>query len=459
MTSDDFNFEAMCSLEMAHEMLNMVGGFILGFNSTLDVVKRLTSSVIRSIECALAPDFHHLSERKIISIKSIEDVYQILFQGFFNYDRNQSMITNRRVFEFLCKEIGWEFSFPGGTPTNCLPFLSSLGIDRIVLYCNNLDKHIASGLPSGPLYFYENHGKFYHSFEICDLKHSSIHWIFECRCDDVIDFGKIDRKLFYTGKDRFVIGYNMSNMMIHPNFLNAIPALVNDHENLFISGYHILTDNSDFQAAVDSLKTFIGQIRNQYKPVNIHYEMSSFASNSCLKTMAKKIFPEIDSLGLEHNELSQLAYVLGISNSKDDDLFVNIQTLQKLQQIIQVPRIHFHCKDVSFGSFDREKFDEKCELKALLLGSLGATAYAAAGKLPPLSDWLALINVPFSKQGLKYASVFSTYNLPVVKKDKRWIILVVPNRLINNPKIVIGLGDLTSLLAFTLSATARRGNL
>jgi len=150
-----------------------------------------------------------------------------------------------------------------------------------------------------------------------------------------------------------------------------------------------------------------------------------------------------DSVGINEVELSWVAEDLGVGDPEkvvNSDPFEIEKVATYLRESRNLSRVHVHTLGYYLSSIDGEKVDEKREWKALAFAALAAGKKAKDGVIKTAEEVKEVMNVPLSPVGLE-----------AFERLKKKGVLVLPTKVIERPKLTVGLGDTISSLAFTLS--------
>jgi ADP-dependent glucokinase len=166
---------------------------------------------------------------------------------------------------------------------------------------------------------------------------------------------------------------------------------------LVLSGFHLLdgvSDENTRRQRMQAVASKVEQTRKDSKIVITHIELASIGNRQIYEEISHIVFPVIDSLGLNEQELSSLYHVLAakgaIPNDRPGSLVDQIaRTDSDLSSVIHaisyimsshrktLRRVHFHCLMYHLITVvDDEKLDDQALLASISASSLAATEQA-----------------------------------------------------------------------------------
>lgn len=287
------------------------------------------------------------------------------------------------------------------------------------------------------------------------------HYIFEFKQGKYL-FDCIDCKR----DNRFIASSDHLNtaLKINSGFKHCSKLNISGFKLAIISGFHLINSESNKYSNYNSLFSNVEQLLAVWKKRNadllIHLELAAFSDDLLISFVIERIFPRIDSLGLNEQEL------LSLLRHFDLELYQELQNemnainlfkgLHKLWK--SFPKIRFHLHYLDFYLVL-----SKCIKKDLLIYRRNSLVFAAlmgykkakTGSLKSLDD-LGCYSSSVSSKGLKHLTSLNEHLLSYYCGTcsliddgffytKEFSLSAVPTIMVKNPKSLVGLGDTISL--------------
>ncbi len=419
------------------EMVKRSHGIALGFHSVAD---GLILTEERKFQKMLE-DFRVNPSEPPQSISSVEDFLAGYLFTFSTGKALQLMIDKEDVKKWIEEHFGKGQLRLGGTSANMAVALASFGFSKVLVYVYPLVKELADLFPDLPnLRTVSNKGKIIHPRSGWNgEKLGAIHWIFEVKKGQKISLS--GREIICPRDNRFIASWNPVNskLDIASYFRKIYMGMVSQYPKFLLAGFHIMRDTYPDGDTVENrmreIVSFVREIKG--KGATVHVEMASVRRERVRKAMIDLLFPEIDSLGLNEVELSWIAEDIGISSTgiMDGEEDKVLRALEVLRDKKGIKRIHFHT--LGYYMLVREKANR--EALNLAVAALAAARRAETGKPPSCNEIKSAMIHPMSEFGIKASRIF--------KEDA----FILPTRIVDRPKITVGLGDTISSIAFSLS--------
>ena len=218
-------------------------------------------------------------------------------------------------------------------------------------------------------------------------------------------------------------------------------------DRIILSGFHDAEGN--FKAKLEKAGKQLKQINT---PKHLEYVSTTPEKT---KQILNHIAPHFTSIGLDQQELQEIAEVLGETISKDPTLQEAFKTAQKITKQLGIPRVHIHTKDYhTTVTKDNYPFQKTEIRKAMLKSSLTAATAAQKGKTPQAqnikldTDQMHVkITKPLERFQEKHElEEFVATGAAELQNHK---IIVIPPLITEKPEKIVGLGDIISATAFT----------
>ena len=242
--------------------------------------------------------------------------------------------------------------------------------------------------------------------------------------------------------NRFIIHSDYSNLMLE-SLSDFILEVVTFQPNLVVIGGLQMMDNFPFDLEIRSrkiqeLKTFLMSLP---KSTLVHFEMASLVEEFFLKEIINELFPHVDSLGMNEQELANLAGLMTGKNvttvtdanprvaSALDDMRTLIFSLKDIQKGYRtISRLHIHTLAYQ-AIITREDSKWKHTASAAAKASLTASRYVCGSHVVDPEKMRLILDQSFS------ASVVVGSERVMVNEDdpvscwneKEYNICVAPN--------------------------------
>ncbi|MEM2961824.1 MAG: ADP-dependent glucokinase/phosphofructokinase [Candidatus Bathyarchaeia archaeon] len=258
--------------------------------------------------------------------------------------------------------------------------------------------------------------------------------------------------------NRFIATYDDYNtrLIIDPSFRDGVE-IAGRVDGAILAGYHFLRED-----CIERIEASLEQIR-EWRRLNprlfIHLELGCTPNPRVRSEVVGKVFPLVDSVGLNEHELVEVMGVLKPShriNLWDLRLGETAPTIYEAARILScltaVGRLTVHTKDYSLRIVrGRPGIQPERELHSLLSGSAVAASYAAHGRHMGLDAAASgLKGIPISPVGIReFNDLAESLPLKVreffrangyAKVGDAWLIFSV-NRDVEDPATTTGLGD------------------
>lgn len=242
--------------------------------------------------------------------------------------------------------------------------------------------------------------------------------------------------------NRFIIHSDYSNLMLE-SLSDFVMEVVSFQPNLVVIGGLQMMDNFPFDTKIRSrkiqeLKAFLISLP---KSTLVHFEMASLVEEFFLKEIINELFPHVDSLGMNEQELANLAGLMTGKNvttvadanprvaSALDDMRTLLFSLEEIQKgHRQISRLHIHTLAYQ-AIITREHSKWKRTASAAAKASLTASRYVCGSHVIDPQKMRLVLDQSFS------ASVAEGSERVMVNEDdpvscwneKEYNICVAPN--------------------------------
>ncbi|MBC7319806.1 hypothetical protein H5T89_04105 [bacterium] len=440
------------ALEEGWKKLQRIPGVITGFHSTIDGLKRVEEDLLKRL-LEQFPHIKSIPSEPTSVIRSPEDLLVDLLISIREGLAYQRMIENEETFRWTLENIGYDQLRLGGTSANMASLLSPLPLSKILVYANPLTKELAELFPERKNLFVltrENDKPVLRSPRKAwkDQGIFAIHWILEYNKGLKIE---LDGTTYESPRaNRFIAAWNPVNcrLRVSEEFKRDIFLIPDKFTHFLVSGFHILLERYPEGKTCEDFIVPVAEFVSQMKErlgLKVHYEFASIGSSLIRSLVVKHIFPVIDSLGLNEIEFATLLSDFGeqdLAKELKDTRFPIVKLVDGLLKIMErtpLKRIQLHTLG-HYISITREK-NERNERTALLFSAILAATRSLLGRYETLEDLEKGLGVP----------TITLTGYEGIKNIDNFSLVIVPTKVVQSPKLTVGLGDIISSSGFLLS--------
>lgn len=457
--------------------LRKISGVVLGFHSVIDGVKRVESVNLEPVlnrNCITASDFERLTSLPD-EIRSREDFLVCLLDSMRKGKAMQRMIRDAGTFRWLMEEFGYDFLRLGGTSGNMSSALAPLGV-KILVYANPLTTDLAElFVPADNLKVLAGEDGRYVLKTPREAASrpgiEAIHWIFEYPERLAVQVGE---KQFATPRaNRFIASWNPVNnqFRVDPSFKQGLLELAGEFSHFIVSGFHILSetypDGTTYRECLVPVAEHLTDLKRKNPRLRLHYEFASIGSAKIRQGIVDWILPEVDSLGLNEVELATL-----VRDAGESALAERIENAESITDLLEaiylvsrrsgLARVQLHnlgyylclVRPDYMGNDNRNAF-----LSSLVAAATIAASRTAQGFVGSNDDQICKgLNHPISPRGLEalreideHLGVKGELVKTGMTRFKEYDLAMIPTKVVTEPVLTVGLGDLISSSAFLAS--------
>lgn len=465
--------------------LQGIPGVVLGFHSVIDGLKRVKKAdVERALE--RVPVYGVAREAaegdgatpagSPEEIRSPRDFLLCLLDSMQKGKAMQRMIRDAGTFRWLMEEFGYDFPRLGGTSGNMSSALAPIGVG-ILVYANPLTTDLAElFVPAENLrVLVEENGAYALKTPRAAASRTgveAIHWIFEYPEGLTVRVGE---KSFATPRaNRFIASWNPVNnqLRIDPAFRRGLLARADEFSHFIVSGFHILSetypDGTTYKECLIPVAEYLAKLRRANPEMLVHYEFASIGSARIRRGIVDWILPRVDSLGLNEVELITVARDAGepalAERLEKSESIVDVLEATYLVasrsglRRIQLHNLGYYLCLTSPGYAEGSGADTGMDAAlSALLAAATLAAYrtaqgAVSGDFAELGSGLAQ---PLSSRGLaalreldEYVGAQGELEKTGVFRYREYDLAFIPTKVVAEPVLTVGLGDLISATAF-----------
>lgn len=264
------------------------------------------------------------------------------------------------------------------------------------------------------------------------------HYIFEYQAGVPLDFGAT---IITPGQsNRIITSYDHRNMIVQLDlgFLSAIEDARNQIDRVLISGFSQMAHPSLAHARIANLIAHIRRWRES-QPVLVHQELASIIQPEIAADILGIMSYNVDSLGLNAEELPLLAAALDLAPPQT--IAGQVDVLARFKERTGLKRINLHTQAYCLSVTDSEPEEEQV---ALFFAALVAGTRAATGRYPSLGALGTLLDTITVRPDTadNEAQLARHYQLldGIGHCQAGWVVYV-PTLDVDQPVTTVGLGD------------------
>ena len=463
-----FDTEYSRALQLGIEKINNNTGTAVAFHSVLDGFLRLDQNKIEKIIEAAGLDQTILAEEIPPEIHTPLDFIKGLLFSLKHGKALQLMVRSADTFRWMKEYACYDQLRLGGTSANMASTLCQIGLSKVIVYANPLTRQLAELFPpvdnlyvfterdgaprlSHPQQAWKNEGIF------------AVHWIFDFPAGLRV---KVGDEVFTTPRaNRFIAAWNPINnqLELDPIFTKGVLEHARGISHFLLSGYHIISesypDGTKFENYIKPTVKFVDQLKAVNQQIKIHLELASIASSAIRKYLVEQVLPRVDSVGINEIELAMLLNDLGEDGIAQDIMDNKIEGFfegaVRVVEKTKISRFHGHNLGYYLVITDKAYASPEEVKNGLFFAATVAAARTKDGYLTQ-QNWRNGLNVPIKERDLKEMSRLDNY-LQAKGYQKRgdlswesahhWIV-AIPARVVEQPVLTVGLGDIISASAF-----------
>ena len=258
-----------------------------------------------------------------------------------------------------------------------------------------------------------------------------IHLIMQYDKGDVIRCG--DREYEVPVSNRLIMGYDKVHkvMPVRQDFLEYLEEHAQTMCSYDISGFNAIVEPEVLKERIGQLAKHYRTLRSRNPQLKIYFESAHFISAGCRDLLYDTLAGHMDIMGMNEEELVDLAGKKAHPVDKDDIRSV-IEGLDHMLELYPVKGIVMHSKD--YALYYGEMMEGVDVEMGLTLGSLMSGTRARTGRYGTMDDCRDSLRLPLSPTGTRFARALDEMEL----QHKA---VLVPSRYIEKPRYTIGLGD------------------
>ncbi|MCD6483271.1 MAG: ADP-specific phosphofructokinase [Candidatus Aenigmarchaeota archaeon] len=435
-------------LRSFYETLNQVANLslLVAFNANIDSIKHLSKSEIqRIIDNVDKEKVKRLMEFNIKTIRTKEDFVAAFLSAFKEGKPKEIPLGNDKLNEWFDSFIGTGYERIGGQAGIVANLMGVLCLKKIIFYTNPLPKQITDLMEKRNIFYPTiTNGK----LELKKVEEAAdekikpkINRIFEYTKGTSINLD--EEKIIAKNSSRFIVASRPDEVRIcfDRKLSDHLEDLGKHVDGAFVSGFHSIkekySDGLTFEYYISKNSEDLRKLKRKNRSLKIHMEMASLPNEEIRKYMIDEIFPVVDYVGMDNVELNDVIYSVFRTRTDENDIRNVIKNLIDLIDVFSLEGIQLHT--YNYMLLISKKYEEAELTNALNFGSILAATKAALGGIVSVSDFMVGMKVPFNINGLKIEN-----ELNKIRQNYEYSIGFLPTRMVENPKITVGLGDTLS---------------
>ncbi|MBN2109977.1 MAG: ADP-dependent glucokinase [Methanosarcinaceae archaeon] len=437
---------------------------LCGYNANIDAINKVEGARMAKMAEAYEGEIADAMLKPPGIISSIPDFFAGLFLCMQHGTGAEWMVRDRDVFRWL-RDNFLEGSFlrMGGNMGIMANVLSELGASRVVPNVAN-PSELQMSFFSRKAIFIPDQGDVRNKGCSGNNENDLIHFVFDFRKGNSFTF--LGNDISIPRENRFIATFDPLNFELYIDDKFSIYALehINEMDGALISGYHMLReDYPDGSGYAEKLDRSIEQLK-QWKELNgrlhIHIEFGHFSSEQMAYDVFGRLFPHVDSMGMNEDELAMLVHMNGLDANGILKMDANaiIEAAISLCGTSGHGRLLVHTREFVLSVSPGGLMKPGQTLESLHFGVNCAAAFACSGKLGDRDFIMEIASKidesEFGKLQMKRIGDTipcehrNTNGNTFVSKYRGHDICAVPARLCEDPVSTVGLGDTISSAIF-----------
>ncbi len=222
-----------------------------------------------------------------------------------------------------------------------------------------------------------------------------------------------------------------------------------DVDRIVLSGFHNVEGNREAK-----LKKSASQISKLDTPVHMEFV---YRNDELSSMIAEHVIPEVNSIGLDEDEMKKLIDLLGLEVDVDENLTLG-EAFHAGKQLIEkynMQRCHLHTYRFHLTVADKDYPISKRSMRdAMLFGELCAIKTADTGEIPEAGQLkkfdMKNKHIPELKEMNHFQQFFDLHNFVEegTAELEDYKVAAIPPIIHEEPKRLVGMGDIISAGAF-----------
>lgn len=452
------------------------------FNTNVDVVVHVTGEKLKKVLTKNSNlDFTKIRKKDIKEINTVqsqEDFFAVFRDSLIKGKSFHIVVESTELMNFLVNEFSDEKEIMGGQAGIIANQMASLETESVV-YTPLLTSKQAELFTKGVTTPLVKENK----LSLVNVKEAvqtdivtKINWVFEYAKGEKIDFA--GEEIITPRANRLILASRPKGavMSFRGKLTNHLQQLGAKIDVAFMAGYHYVApenpDGSSYTQFMERALRQLKEMRAGNSKLKIHFEYVPMKYKSLEKKSLLALASEIDSFGINENEIRRVLNEFGFKNELHNiELTENAYTLYqgalKLSQTLKIKRIQLH----NLGYYVlilRKPYEVKPKevRQACLFASAVNAMKAKYGGYVNLEQLKEAATTPLSEIGLSQLRIFANRVFKQKADQTKFIeegiwefadhyLLVVPTHIISNPVSTVGMGDTISSSSYAVELSKK----
>ena len=358
LDTDEWNKRYRKAIKAMQQRMTKVKGVVAAFNTNIDAVIRLKSGLLNRIlnDATLAKKVLSALEKPSGEIVSVEDLFVGLLESLRTGIAEEWMIRNRNIVHWLESTFRDSSIRMGGQAGIIANTLAKLGISNVIAHASSLPveqtalflQNVKIPVRKNKKIVFERPKNATRPFD-----EKMVHYVFDFQQGIEVT---IEKTRFKSPRaNKFVATWDPRNSELQIDRAFSKMSILHIADRAAISGYHLLrSEYEDGCTIIDKIMPTVELLRKWKEgqaDFFIHLETGDSKYEEAYASALKMVTPQIDSIGLNENELVKLSSALGFPSLEIEELYcvVNLfETAIKLRETLMVPIILIHTMDFTF---------------------------------------------------------------------------------------------------------------
>ena len=432
MPTTDWRAVALAAAERALARADAGRAVACGFTGDVDRVAHLDQAALARLLDG-APDLGHcLAGPRVAVAATVDDLRCGILQCVAAGDGTDLPVPDPAVQAWLLAHAPGRRQI-GGTGAQAAVTLDRLGIATLLHLTGRSPEQIAALGPTGHLRVSTPDGPRRPAEAADPADRTMWHPILEFAAGLTFEAG--GRAHAAPAPNRVIVSHDPVNadFAIAPGFADAVadPANPLALGAVLLSGYSQIVDPDRLAIRLAETVAVLRRWRAARPGLLLHLELGATPDPGLLRRTVEALGPHVDSVGLNIDELAQVAGALPPPEPE-----ARRDLLAAFWNKHPVPRLGLHTRD---GCLTLTRRDPEAERDALAFACLVAATRARTGAFPARADLAATLDPGFSPVGLAAAERLAGPN-GIAPAAGGWLV-AVPAPRVPAPQASVGLGD------------------
>jgi len=428
-----------------------------GFNANIDAIYKMSGQNLLRLIKKYSLTLKDLQNIEHCSILSETDFIKGVFKSFTLGAAEEWICEDKKVYDWLRKEIGYDYLQIGGQGGIMANVLATVGIQKVFVHTNSLPALQAEQFAKlDNLLSFDEKGLIKPAYQINREKDLPlIHWIIEFKRGDTIE---VDGQKFKCPKaNRFIATYDPLNLKLalDENFMQNVKKEPLDF--VVLSGFHAVLAKTGGVALIENVAKRIKEWKQSEPNTIFHLEVASTQDLIIRKAIVQNLISLVDSIGINDRETIDLLEAIDekalLKRCREQTTAENLlKSLCRIKEKTGVKRIQLHMFGLYLTLQDKNFIvSPQNNLKGMIAASVVAAAKAKTGSVDKKD--IKAVNLDISDVGMiELESLSLALGQPDLAttglgRCRSWDLIAVPTILIENPLTLVGMGDTISSLS------------